>query len=78
MSQLLSGLGVNINSANAIQIISSSGSIATQSNTNTSIYSQQNITLEVVSGYIYMYGLPTSAGGPANSLYNAGGVLMIN
>jgi hypothetical protein len=72
------GNGININSANAIQRISSSGSISTQSNQNTSIYSQQNITLEVVSGYIYIYGLPTSSGGPANSLYNAGGILMIN
>lgn len=72
------GNGININSSNAIQIISSSGSISTQSNGNSSFYSNASITLEVVSGYIYLYGLPTSAGGPANSLYNAGGILMIN
>lgn len=73
------GNGVNINSFSAIQIISSSSSATLQAQQNISVYSNTgSITLEVISGYIYLYGLPTSAGGPANSLYNAGGILMIN
>jgi len=73
------GNGVNIYSSNAIQIISSSSSATLQANQNISVYSSNgSITLEVVNGYIYLYGLPTSSGGPANSLYNAGGILMIN
>ena len=72
------GNGININSSNAIQIISSSGSIATQSNGNSSFYSQQDLTLQVVSGYIKMVGLPTSDPFVSGALYNAGGILMIS
>jgi len=73
------GNGININSSNAIQINSTASSATLQANQNISIYSNNgSITLEVVSGYIYLYGLPTSGGGPANSLYNGGGILMIN
>jgi len=73
------GNGININSANAILINSTASNASLQANQNISVYSSNgSITLEVVSGYIYLYGLPTSGGGPANSLYNGGGILMIN
>ena len=72
------GAAVNINSANAITIASSSGSVATISNTNTSFTSQQDLTLQVVSGYIKMIGLPTSDPNVSGALYNAGGIIMIS
>ena len=72
------GAAVNINSANAITIASSGGSVATLSNTNTSFTSQQDLTLQAVSGHIKMIGLPTSDPNIPGALYNAGGFLMIS